>query len=129
MAVRGRFEHLTVHIVLWVIVACLIGAVIFMMFAVWDAYEKERTARIERRGAEALQVALDDRQVALEARISHLETERGVEEVLRERFLVTKEGEEVIILVDAPEPPLDTLESSRKSIWETMKGWFSFSRN
>lgn len=129
MAIRGRFENILTHIGMWGIATLLAGGVVFMMFAVWDVYEKERTARGDRKEAEAQQASLEERQVSLEARVTHLETERGVEEVLRERFLVTKEGEEVIILVDAPSALLDTTQPSGKSIWGTIKGWFSFSRN
>lgn len=126
MAIRGRFETIGMYVGMWAIVVLLAFAVAFMAFAVWDVYEKERGARSDRREAETHRASLEERHVMLEARVEHLDTDRGVEEVLRDRFLAAREGEEVIILVDAPPPALDTSEAPRKSIWETIKGWFGF---
>ena len=125
MALKGRFEKIFIRIGLWVVIVMLVAAVLFMGVAVWDVREKELSARHDKLQAESQFNALKERYEALKERTARLETERGVEEELRERFLVAKEGEEVIILVDAPPQALDTDIPAPKGIWDTIRGWFT----
>ncbi|PIR85249.1 hypothetical protein COU15_01780 [Candidatus Kaiserbacteria bacterium CG10_big_fil_rev_8_21_14_0_10_45_20] len=126
MALKGRFEKVFIRIGMWIVILILGAGVVFMGIAVWDVREKELSARQDKLQAESQFNALNERYEALLASTERLETERGVEEELRERFLVAKKGEEVIILVDAPPSNVDTPPPSGKSILGTIKGWFGF---
>jgi cell division protein FtsB len=53
-----------------------------------------------RKFAEEKVSALRESKMKLESNVSKLETDRGVEEVLRENFGLSREGEEVIVIVE-----------------------------
>lgn len=76
--------------------------------------------------------ALQQRAQALEANVDHLMDERGIEEELRNRFDVAKEGEQVVIILDdedASNSDLDALSEPPgngdpgHSFWSRFKFW------
>jgi cell division protein FtsB len=90
----------------------------FLIVSAYNRYEvaHETKHRLDVRQAEL--DALKEREASLEAKVRYLEDDRGVEEELRSRFDVAKEGEEVVIIMDdrsevssqevstpTPEPP------------------------
>ena len=99
----------------------LAGVAIFLGFQVFGVWEKERITQ-ERRAESAASLAeLTEREEVLTTEIERLSTPRGVEEEIRQKFDVVHEGEEVIVLVDAPEPQVsDGVEK---------KGFFHWIRN
>lgn len=77
---------------------------------------------------------LDQRAAVLEANVKHLEHKRGVEEELRSRFDVAKEGEQVVIIVDdenreaadletLAKPPGDQDADEKNTWWGFLKFW------
>lgn len=76
---------------------------IWMSFSVYDRYivSREMKEKLVERQHELQQ--LEERAGALEAKVNHLKDERGIEEELRNRFDVAKEGEKVIIIVNEKE--------------------------
>lgn len=93
---------------------------VVMARGVWGVYEKERESRALRQTAERELQDLRVREAELRSDISSLSTERGMEQVLRERFDLGKEEEGVVVIVDEPEPE----PSPRPSSFERAKGWF-----
>ncbi|HEU4677582.1 MAG TPA: septum formation initiator family protein [Candidatus Paceibacterota bacterium] len=65
----------------------------------YDRYvaARETGAKLEEREAEL--AVLKERAAALEAQVKHLENDRGIEEELRSRYDVVRQGEEAVILV------------------------------
>ncbi len=71
----------------------------------------------------------------LEAKVQYLENDRGIEEELRNRFDVAKEGEQVVILLDRKDKKKeedlveDVISNSREgvtsedSVLNTLKFW------
>lgn len=80
-------------------------SVIFVIFAqsTWKLWQREReTAReTEALGSELL--ALTAKEATLSSRVEALKTDRGVEEAIREKFKVAKQGEGVVVVVDPKE--------------------------
>lgn len=103
---------------LFVLIFCALLVVVLR--GVWGVYEKERESRALREEAEAELRDLRVREAELHADISSLSTERGMEEVLRERFEFGKENEGVVVIVEPPssEPP------PRQTNLERVRGWF-----
>lgn len=76
---------------------------------------------------------LQGRALMLESKVKYLENDRGVEEELRNRFDVAKEGEKVVILIDPvnakqkeERSALENAESattSDKSFFDILKFW------
>ncbi len=102
----------------WAFVVVLVLLVIFTQAAV-GMYSKAREAKIKRDLALAELQRLEARQAELQATIARLSSERGVEEELRNRFFVAKEGEKVAILnTDAKEERKSPILSTEKSFWK-----------
>ncbi len=84
-----------------------IGAIfLFALFVGTSVYERftierEMAAKLQDRMKELH--SLEERAALLETKVDHLKNERGIEEELRTRFDVAKEGEQVVIIIDEPE--------------------------
>ena len=113
------------------VVFVLFTGAVLMSFSVYDRYSiaKDIQGRLEGKHAELED--LRERAAALEAKVQYLEDERGIEEELRSRFDVRKEGEQVIILLDPDrqsskrdvDTTLETPHSEAKSFWDHIKFW------
>lgn len=73
-----------------------------LLQASWSMYKKSEEALAKKEKAAWELEELKQREAELSRDIERLSTERGVEEEIRERFMVAKEGEKVII-VSEPE--------------------------
>ena len=71
--------------------------------SVYERYEKERAmaARAQER-AEELE-ALRARAEELEGNVRYLGSERGIEEAIRDRYDAVREGEQAVIVMEAPQ--------------------------
>ncbi len=123
---KGRFERLMVKGLLWVAIGGIIAFSVFMLGAVWEVRGKQRLAEEERNHARAELASVEERERSLTEAVARFETERGMEEEFRKRFPVAREGEEVIVLVDAPEASGETVPEQPKGFWDTVQGWFGF---
>ena len=76
---------------------------VLLMSAVWERYtvSKEMKERLDDKYAE-LEI-IQQRAETIESKVEYLKNERGVEEELRNRFDVAREGEQVVILLDDEE--------------------------
>lgn len=105
-----------------------LGAVLLLLLialllrGVWGVYVKERESRVLRLEAEGQLTDLERRENELRADIAELKTDRGIEEELRERYDLAREGEGVVVLVDPPEPEPEL----RPTRFQKVKEWFSW---
>lgn len=106
-------------------VGILVVLVVILANATWNAYEKKRFTQENLRNAEAELEKLQARSGELKERTESLSTPEGVEDEIRRRFPVAKEGERVIILVDDKDAVSATLEESGqgRSFWQRLKNW------
>ena len=120
---KGRFERLLLKWMSWGALFALGLLVLFLALAVWDVRGKQRLAYEERENARIALLEINERHQTLSANVENFESDRGLEEEFRKRFPVAKEGEEVIVLVDAPvsdhvSPPAPS------GLWGTIRSWF-----
>ena len=73
---------------------------LILLNSVYGVYKRGEIARINRIEGDRKLGLLRDRQERLSKEIAKLSTDRGVEEELRNKFQITKKGEEVMIVVD-----------------------------
>lgn len=74
---------------------------------------------------------LKERATVLESKVEYLQKGRGVEEELRNRFDVAKEGEQAVVIVGDEEETIDVNKlteppgsgDEKMSIWELLKFW------
>ncbi len=107
------------------LVTLVIGRSVYERFSV----EREMAQKLEdhKENLEAIKA----RAALLETKVNHLKNERGIEEELRTRFDVARDGEQVVILLDAPQnteknsksPSEDKDSEPKKSFLEMLKFW------
>ncbi len=102
-------------------IAALMAAVVVAAGAVWNVYQKERGSRERRIEAENQLHDLKAREARLAADIAALQSERGLEEVLRDQYEVAKEGERLLIIV---EPASSAPVQATSSVLQWFRGLF-----
>jgi len=93
---------------------------------VWGIYQKSKTASSERDIALRSLTDLESRTAELKTSLSHLETERGIEEEVRQKYTVARKGEEVVVVVDdsAKKSKNDEVVDTR-SLWQKLAPLFT----
>ncbi|MDO8522409.1 MAG: hypothetical protein Q7S08_03935 [bacterium] len=104
--------------------ALLVLLIAVAISGVWKAYRKEQESLSLRREAEVQLADLAKRKAQLETDISKLNTPRGMEDALREQYLLARSGENLIIIVDSPTPtPIEATSSMMQWFQKTFWSW------
>lgn len=97
--------------------------VVLSVHSTWVVYEKKRESEnlmnISKQRVDELKMREDD----LNYKIQRLDTEVGLEEEIRSKFSVVKEGEQMIVVVPNSESP-STTTSKKLSFWQKMFNYF-----
>ena len=114
--VRAVMYHKATLIVLFLVV-------LLALHSVWTVYKKKTLS--EQMEAVALKqtAALRERNSELEANIARLQTPTGVEQEIRSKFTVAKNGENMVVLVDG-ETSTTSTDSKEPSFWQKLVGIF-----
>ena len=97
---------------------------VFLVRGTWNIYVKNRDGIAELRLAQERLARIEERQSTLSAGIEKLNTESGIEGEIRDRFQIAKEGEEVIVIVDA-ESEQKQLPMSQESFLQKIWNFFT----
>lgn len=108
-------------------VSLVVLLIVFALFAkgTWSVYQKSSYAKENRDRAEQELEQLNEREEALSIELTRLETPRGLEEEIRHKFDVGKEGEQLLVLVDAPEPVV-LPKITEANIWQKIVRFLGF---
>lgn len=103
-------------------------AVALLLHSTWGVYQKSKEALSKNAKAEAELAALLAREKELKEDIARLNTADGVETEIRERFMVAKEGEKVMIITDPEKAKVHTVtvEDDSPTFMEKMLGAVGF---
>jgi len=118
---RGKWEYVMQSKPFLIFFGVLILFFIFSMFGFMN--KMEDTSK-NRKIAEDRILELEKSKEKLNSEISKLKTEKGVEESIREKFGLAKEGENMILVVDEKNPLEVQKEEDNKGFWSTIKSWF-----
>ncbi len=104
-------------------VVILFIAVLGLSRSVYLTWRRERLADAERRAVLDQLASLGTRQSQLTADLASLQTERGVEERIRQQFSVAREGERVVNVIL---PPATTSTSTGSGLpwWQVLGNLF-----
>lgn len=101
---------------------------ILLSFSVYDRYlvAGEMKLKLEERRTQLQEIK--SRAQVLESKVQYFENDRGIEEELRNRFDVAKEGEQVVVLIDPKKNEEGEKEDSiqKESVKEQTKEGGSF---
>ncbi len=96
---------------------------LFMLNGTWGVFKKANSARIFKNNAERGLSELEVRKEYLESSIGRLNTDFGIEQEVREKFGVAKEGEEVVVIVgEGDEEGGNSIQ--KNSLWIRIKDFF-----
>ena len=104
----------------------LLIPIVFLGLSVFDLFQKEREVskrRIEREGELH---RLHERAAVLEANVEMLESDRGIEAEIRDRYDVAKEGETVVVIIEHEERvvvPVPEEEEKKDPWFSALKFW------
>lgn len=108
-------------------IGLVLGASVVLSISVYDRYvvSREMQMKLEEKYTELEK--LEIRAETLGAKVEYLGDERGIEEELRSRFDVAKEGEQVVVLLDSKrdKKEIDDEANSNKKDEEPKKSFWN----
>ncbi len=114
---RALYAKPTILIIVAIALVSLHGA--------WNMYQKSKEAEANNAKAAAALSALQVRESGLRSDIDRLSTPRGQEEEIRDRFMVAKDGEKVIIITPPKDDTVHTVtvpeDTSKKNFLDSLK--------
>lgn len=115
------FLHSRLFLLVFLAVIVLLGS------RIYGLYRKDREVSISKAIAAKEVEVLQTKQTELETEINDLGTDRGLEEAIREKFRVTKEGENLIV-IPATSTPSQTAAAvdAAQPVPTKSSGFFSF---
>lgn len=104
----------------------LLVVLFFVLKGTWIIFMKSSYSHKQKIAVEAELIALQERKNSIEKKIQRLNTETGVEEEIRSKYDVAKEGEKLIVIVDEEEKNVDTNENKGlvNKFFTTISSWF-----
>jgi len=94
-----------------------------MLNGTWEVFKKANSARISKNSADVDLIELEARKEYLESSIDNLNTDLGIEQEVRSKFGVAKEGEEVVVIINGIDDE-DSSSVQKKSLWTRIKDFF-----
>lgn len=99
---------------------------VFTVLAVWGVARIGYRKYFVDREVAALQseiAALEAQRAEYEERLQELATPEGLDREARGTFNLKKEGEEVVLFLESPPPPLPDQESGVAGAWHSVQSW------
>lgn len=98
--------------------------VLLLLNSVWNVFLKERETNETRKKLEREFLELKERETLLREEIERLSAPRGVEEEIRSKFEVSKEGEDVMVIIDPRRKDNANTDDSKKGFWSRLLNVF-----
>jgi cell division protein FtsB len=93
--------------------AGLLVIAVLLGLSVYERFTREREVALRRHELESKLEELKGQAAALEAEVARLRSDRGIEEELRDRFEVAKDGEQVVVIVGGEQGTTATATEKR----------------
>lgn len=84
-------------------IVILLALSLWFSGSVYERYKKERETAHTYTGRAAELGALKQQAAVLQEKVRYIQSDRGIEDEIRDRYDVVKKGERVAIVMDAPE--------------------------
>ncbi len=97
---------------------------VLLSTAVYERYTVSKAIKEKLDERQAELYILEQRAEVIESKVEYLKDERGVEEELRNRFDVAKEGEQVVVLLDRDDERKTSRQVDNSETEEEKGGFF-----
>jgi len=108
-------------------IAFLFLVLVLLLNGTWGIFQKMTESKGKLEASEDRYESVKKRHEALDSQIKHLGTETGLEEEIRTRYNLSREGENVIVLVDNKDASDDSNANANNDnggFWSKMSSWF-----
>lgn len=105
-------------------IALLVIILLFLLHGTWGIFKKMQASKVKLEAAVETRQNLESRHSAIETQIRHLDTETGLEEEIRTKYNLAKEGEHVIVLVDTEADNDNAAAAVESGFWSKIFSWF-----
>ncbi len=107
-------------------IVLLILAIIFVILirSLWGVYKKERLSTNNLLREQIELAKLSSREQNLASSLDDLKTELGIENEIRNKFRVVKEGEQVAVIIGDNVSSVKKVASTTHSFWYMIFHWF-----
>jgi len=109
----------------WPVLLLLAVFFIYTLYWTWGAYQKQAASIQGLEGTKRVWDQFTQREAELKENVQKLQTSRGLEEEIRERFSVAKEGEKMAIII---EEKMNGDENNPPKKWFWASFWEIFQR-
>ncbi|TSC62138.1 MAG: Uncharacterized protein G01um101448_579 [Parcubacteria group bacterium Gr01-1014_48] len=92
--------------------------ILFVCNAVYGVYKKAQSANAFLAEAQKNLRAMQDQEKYFSAEIERLKSDQGIEEEIRSKFQVAKEGEKVVVIIDKKEDQNVTAMTPQKNFFQ-----------
>ncbi len=106
----------------WPVIGVLLFVSCAFSVSVYERYSIERTMAARREALAIELKELEQQAASLEASVERLKSDRGIEEEIRDRYQVSKKGEQIVVIVDDTKAAKGTTTLGEPE----KKGYFDF---
>jgi len=107
-------------------IAILIILVLFAGRAVINIYGRYQDSLANLALAQKELVTIENKKTKLEKATAKLKTEQGIEETIRQKYQVAKNGEQLIVIVDDKQKKPTELVPKTKGFWQAIFKLFNY---
>lgn len=121
-----EWKRLIMRALFYGILLALLIVIFFLGLATWRVYEKNGEVKERYEVLSGHSSELEAKKQSLTEELKLLNEERGLDEAIREKYLLARPGEEVIIVVDkTPDREIQD-QDEREGFLSAVKKWFSW---
>ena len=113
----------------WPVLVLLFLMILLVGKGVWGVYKSEKISRQSRQLSGEEYKRLQDRSDLISLEIEMLETEKGIEAEIRDKFRVVKEGEQLAIIINSADELKEQVKEEKEKFWTKILNLFKFERD
>lgn len=102
----------------------LFAFLVILSYSVFSLYKKRNEALTKTRAAEAELNRVKEKQAQIDSSLDKLSTPEGIEDAIRDKFQVVKNGEELIVVTDPEQNKIIEEENEKQTFWDKIKEFF-----
>jgi cell division protein FtsB len=105
-------------------VIVLLIFLVLLSYSVFSLYKKRSEALTKAHAAEAELNRVKEKQAQIDSSLDKLSTPEGIEDAIRDKFQVVKDGEELIVVTDPNHKETSEKEEIKQTFWDRIKEFF-----